>query len=161
MDGHVEEGSTSRDRPIESEERLRKKTKQPRERNYGVNINICCCWVIGKNFFLIFDCFVPQATSSETATLPAGQNPNPPRRERSNTELIDEDEEKEVLKYGAKHVIKLFVPVTLCMLVVVATINSVNFYSVKDVYLIYTPFHETSADTGTKIWNAIANSELK
>jgi presenilin 1 len=44
------------------------------------------------------------------------------------------------------------------MLVVVLTINSVSFYTVKDVYLIYTPFHETSADTGTKIWNAIGNS---
>lgn len=103
--------------------------------------------------------FVFQATSSETATLPAAPNPNPPRRERSNQELIDDEEEKEVLKYGAKHVIKLFVPVTLCMLVVVATINSVNFYSVKDVYLIYTPFHEESSDTGTKIIEAIGNSK--
>ena len=38
MDGHVEEGSLARERPTEPEERLRKKTKQPRERNYGVNI---------------------------------------------------------------------------------------------------------------------------
>lgn len=69
-----------------------------------------------------------------------------------------QEEEEEGLKYGAQHVIKLFVPVTLCMLVVVATISSINFYSTKDVYLVYTPFHELSDDTGTKIWNALANS---
>nr|CAD7258938.1 unnamed protein product [Timema shepardi] len=70
-------------------------------------------------------------------------------------EFHDEEEE---LKYGAKHVIKLFVPVSLCMLVVVATISSVNFYTTKDVYLVYTPFHEESPDTSTKVWNAVANS---
>lgn len=68
------------------------------------------------------------------------------------------DEEEEELKYGAAHVIKLFVPVSLCMLVVVATISSINFYTTKGMYLVYTPFHEDSADTSTKAWQAVANS---
>lgn len=77
------------------------------------------------------------------------------RPDVSRQEWHDDEEE---LKYGAKHVIKLFVPVSLCMMVVVATINSINFYTVKDVYLVYTPFHEDSPETGTKVWNAVANS---
>ncbi|KAI5747671.1 hypothetical protein M8J77_017309 [Diaphorina citri] len=70
------------------------------------------------------------------------------------------EEVEEELKYGAEHVIKLFIPVSLCMLVVVYTINTVKYYTVKDMYLPYTPFHETSSDTDVKLWNAIGNSAI-
>lgn len=92
----------------------------------------------------------------ETVPLMAAIPTSPPRETMRRDSLTAQEEE--ILKYGAEHVIKLFVPVSMCMLVVVATINSVAFYNVKDVYLVYTPFHETSPEPSTKVFNAVANS---
>ncbi|XP_055700175.1 presenilin homolog [Phlebotomus papatasi] len=141
MDGHVGESHIVRtsDR-LEDQDRKGKKKRNTRENrpNYGTT------------------------STTQAGPVPSGEssqnNSDGPNIPSQGTTEEASWEEEEGLKYGAQHVIKLFVPVSLCMLVVVATISSVNFYSTKDYYLLYTPFHETSPDTGTKILDALANS---
>ncbi|XP_014218521.1 presenilin-1 isoform X2 [Copidosoma floridanum] len=100
---------------------------------------------------------IEDGSSSRRGRDQPDRSNNPPSHP-GHLDQSEQDEFEEELKYGAVHVIKLFVPVSLCMLVVVATISSIEFYTSKEIYLVYTPFHEETNDWGTKAWQAAANA---
>ncbi|CAJ0578877.1 unnamed protein product, partial [Mesorhabditis spiculigera] len=65
------------------------------------------------------------------------------------------------MKYGAEHVIRLFVPVSLCMALVVATMNSIDFYGESNGQaLLYTPFTKPTEDTGEKVLYSLGNAAV-
>jgi hypothetical protein len=102
-------------------------------------------------------------TASSVPTVPARRRVSP---SDDRTHSDDDDDEPEFeLKYGytyrfyfvykllfqfsAAHVIKLFVPVSCCMLVVIVTMASVKYYGRDDgQYLAYTPFTQKTDDAG-------------
>ena len=72
-------------------------------------------------------------------------------RERIEAEYEEEDD-VETLKYGAKHVMMLIVPVSVCMMLVIAIIRTVTMYDQgpqPQIYLVYTPFNENNKDIST------------
>uniref|UniRef100_A0AC34QLG5 Presenilin n=1 Tax=Panagrolaimus sp. JU765 TaxID=591449 RepID=A0AC34QLG5_9BILA len=95
----------------------------------------------------------PAQSSIEVDDAGPSSSTRPTRRVNPN-----ENEENE-LKYGAEHVIRLFIPVSLCMAAVIFTMNTVGYYSRDDgVYLVYTPFTGKTDSTAEKFVMSVGNA---
>lgn len=66
---------------------------------------------------------------------------NSPTIDRACRSTISSPDSSESLDlwYGSESIIDLFVPITICMAAVVATINSITFFTEGDVYLFSKP----------------------
>eukprot|EP00730_Choanoeca_flexa_P016500 TRINITY_DN7808_c0_g1_i2.p1 TRINITY_DN7808_c0_g1~~TRINITY_DN7808_c0_g1_i2.p1 ORF type:complete len:305 (+),score=44.84 TRINITY_DN7808_c0_g1_i2:91-1005(+) len=81
------------------------------------------------------------------------------RREEAMRQAQEREQEME-LKYGAESVLALIKPVSACMIVVIATIRSVTYFSQNDTSFAYTPFEadDTESDSqrfGGALLNAL------
>lgn len=92
-------------------------------------------------------------TINTNESQPSAPNPQPEP---------DEEDDEIVLKYGAKHVVKLFIPVTICLVFVIISLSLIKSYQQSGgAHLIYTPFDESqSTSGGTKLWMSIANASI-
>lgn len=65
------------------------------------------------------------------------------------------------MKYDAKNVIELFIPVSLCMLIVVGTMRITDSYRYSSQTVIWyasVMFTDQTVDTSTRVWQSFANA---
>lgn len=114
-----------------------------------------------------------QSLSSRTSQNAQHLSENAPQQSTSN---MPQDQEYSVrirtyseasssksgqLRYGARNVIELFVPVSLCMLIVVGTLKATDSYHYSSQTVIWYAqmmFTDQSVDTGTRVWQSFANA---
>eukprot|EP00039_Didymoeca_costata_P000055 m.43963 g.43963 ORF g.43963 m.43963 type:complete len:425 (-) comp10027_c0_seq1:1941-3215(-) len=105
----------------------------------------------------------PEATqakprSQQPGRTQRGVNPDLQRAQEELQRQREQEEKLRELKYGAESILSLVCPVSLCMIVVVATIQSVAFFSQHDTTLPYTPMRESDDQTtGERLSGALIN----
>lgn len=62
------------------------------------------------------------------------------RLENLNEQNLEELEEEIELKYGAQHVIKLFIPVTICLFFVILSLSFIKSYQKSDGATLFVSF---------------------
>lgn len=94
----------------------------------------------------------PAKGGEEEAGLDAGQSKASVARSNASSSID--------LRYGAQSIITISIPVSICMILVVATVRSLEFYTDQrsKQYLPYTPFHTEEASSGQVVLETFGNA---
>jgi hypothetical protein len=74
----------------------------------------------------------PASVATTAATTATAATVTPSQPVDADDENIEEVESELELKYGAQHVIKLFIPVTLCLIFVIISLSVIKSYQKSD-----------------------------
>ncbi|VUZ45584.1 unnamed protein product [Hymenolepis diminuta] len=96
---------------------------------------------------------IDQHTNSNGGPSPSSNHRAHGRLESDHSSLNP----KLIIRVGAKQIISLFIPVSICMFFVAFLSKNVPFFSNADVHLIYAPFNTPNADIGTQTWQTLVN----
>jgi hypothetical protein len=82
----------------------------------------------------------PSSRSVNRATdldIEQASTSNQARRDEADPDEFDEDDEELILKYDAQHVIKIFKPVTVCLIFVIVFLSLITSYQKSDGQQLY------------------------
>jgi hypothetical protein len=81
-----------------------------------------------------------QQQQTEFSVERAGTSSQQSRGEAAADDEFNEDEEELILKYDAQHVIKIFKPVTVCLIFVIVFLSLITSYQKSDGQQLYQHF---------------------
>lgn len=152
----MEKRPLSRQASNESELRLRLNAGQSRAQSCEVTFA-----VIAFTFKSLSGLFL-QPEVAEDPEQHATFNPRDmrtpsPQPDPQPNVVINQEADKP-MRFRADHVVQMFLPVTVSMLIVLSTLKTVDYYAVKDANFTY--FDEDTDSIEVKIVHAILNSEF-
>lgn len=112
------------------------------------------------NIAAVPDVAIIQTSTRGSVNQDPSRSPNrrQPRQNNQEEQRPLSNGHEEILKYGASHVVKLFVPVSLCMLIVILTIKLTTSYTPGGATWAYTPFAEDKSTNTERILFSLANT---
>lgn len=152
----MEKRPLSRQASNESELRLRLNAGQSRAQSCEVTF-VVIAFTFKSLSGLFLQPEVAEDPEQHATFNPRDMRTPSPQPDPQPSVVVNEEADKP-MRFRADHVVQMFLPVTVSMLIVLSTLKTVDYYAVKDANFTY--FDEDTDSIEVKIVHAILNSEF-